>query len=123
MNCYKHADQQAVGVCRECGKATCRECCDDTGHGIACSQTCAEQLRDSYQLRTRMQQSFDIGGQPPMPASVITYAFFGLILLATGVYLSLTRPGLDFLTFAMAAAFFVMAGVTYKRYRSNCQSC
>ena len=123
MNCYKHTDRQALAVCRECGKATCQECCSDTGHGIACSQTCADQLRDSYRLRTQMQQSVGIGARPPMPASVTTYAFFGLILLITGVYLSLTRPGLDFLTFAMAAAFFVMAGVTYRSHRSACRSC
>jgi hypothetical protein len=70
-----------------------------------------------------MQQILGIGAQPPMPASVPTYTFFGLILLTTGVYLSLTRPDPDFLTFATAAAFFIMAGVTYKRYRIACTGC
>jgi ABC-type multidrug transport system permease subunit len=58
-----------------------------------------------------------------MPASVPTYFFFGLILLVTGAYLSFVRPGIDFLTLAMAAAFFVMSAVTYKRFRKSCPTC
>jgi hypothetical protein len=58
-----------------------------------------------------------------MPASVPTYFFFGLILLLTGVYLSFVRPGIDFLTLAMAAAFFVMSAVTHRRFRNSCPTC
>jgi len=58
-----------------------------------------------------------------MPASVPTYFFFGLILLLTGLYLSISRPGIDFLTLAMAAAFFVMSAVTYRRFRNSCPTC
>jgi hypothetical protein len=64
-----------------------------------------------------------IGSQPPLPSSVPTYFFFGLILLVTGTYLSFVRPGIDFLTLAMAAAFFVMSAVTYKRFRNSCPTC
>jgi hypothetical protein len=65
----------------------------------------------------------EIGSQPPLPSSVPTYFFFGLILLVTGTYLSFVRPGIDFLTLAMAAAFFVMSAVTYKRFRNSCPTC
>jgi len=58
-----------------------------------------------------------------MPASVLTYFFFGLILVMTGVYLSFSRPGVDYVTFAMAAVFFVMSGMTYKRYRDTSSTC
>jgi ABC-type multidrug transport system permease subunit len=64
-----------------------------------------------------------IGSQPPLPSSVPTYFFFGLILLVTGTYLSFVQPGIDFLTLAMAAAFFVMSAVTYKRFRNSCPTC
>ncbi|MCP4452183.1 MAG: hypothetical protein GY809_12025 [Planctomycetes bacterium] len=69
-----------------------------------------------------MRQSFGVGAKPPVPASVPTYLFFGLILLVTGIYLSISRPGIDYLTLAMAAVFFVMSGITYKRYRDTCFS-
>ena len=58
-----------------------------------------------------------------MPTSVSTYFFFGLILTVTGVYMTMTRPGIDYLTFAMAAVFFVMSLAAFKRYRAGCLTC
>ena len=123
MRCYRHIDSHAIAVCHNCGKATCPECCEDTGEGIVCNSFCADELRESNGLKQRLKQNFGIGVQLPMPTSIPTYTFFGLILLTTGIYFSLTRPGLDFLTFALAAVFFVMAGTTYRRYRTTCLSC
>jgi hypothetical protein len=51
------------------------------------------------------------------------YSIFGLILLVVGIYLSYSRPGIDYLTLSMSAVFFVMAAVTHKRYRNTCLSC
>lgn len=68
-------------------------------------------------------QTYGMGPKPPIPASVSTYFFFGLILLLVGVYLTVTRPGIDFLTLAMAAVFFVMSAGSYKRYRDGCVEC
>lgn len=58
-----------------------------------------------------------------MPASISTYLYFGLILMITGIYLSISRPGIDYLTFAMAAAFFIMSAASYKQYRDSCPAC
>lgn len=113
MRCYEHREEHAIAVCRNCGKAACADCCDDTGHGIACSSACAGKLWEANGL----------GAKPPVPASVSTYFFFGLILAVVGVYLTITRPGTDFLTFAMAAVFFVMSAGSYKRYRDGCKEC
>jgi len=123
VNCFRHPDQPAVAVCKNCGKATCSDCADDTGQGIACSSACVAEIQQHYQLEGKLKESFGIGRKPPMPATVSTYALFGLILLGVGLYLSFTRPGVDFLTFAMSAVFFVMAGASYKRHRDVCINC
>ena len=123
MNCYQHPEQAAVAVCRNCGKATCAACCDDTGNGIACCSACHEALLETDRLTERLKQSFGIGRKPPLPATIPTYALFGVILLGVGVFLTYTRPGIDFLTFSMSAVFFVMAAASYKRYRDVCISC
>jgi hypothetical protein len=123
MRCFQHRDYDAIAVCQNCGKATCADCCDDTGPAVACGADCAAEVQRSYDLKRQLMQSFGVGTRPPMPASVPTYFFFGMILLATGIYLSFTRPEVDYLTLAMAAVFFVMAGVTYKRYNDVCSSC
>jgi len=123
MQCYKHREECAIAICRCCGKAVCPDCCEDTGHGIACSAACEGELWEADRLKTRQQQSYGIGPKPPIPASVSTYFFFGLILSLTGIYLTVTRPGTDFLTIAMAAIFFVMSAGSYKRYRDGCVEC
>jgi hypothetical protein len=123
MHCYRHNDRDAVAVCCHCGKAACANCCEDTGQGIACNSDCAAELQETYRLTTRLKQSFGIGRKPPMPASVSMYLFFGLILLAVAVYLTFSRQELDYLTFAMAAVFFVMSWLSYKRFRDACLTC
>jgi len=123
MQCYRHHDRSAVAVCRRCGKAACTDCCEDTGQGIACSENCAGELEETYRLTARLKQSLGIGRALPMPASVSMYAFFGAILLAVGVYLTFSRHNFDYLSFAMAAVFFVMSWLSYKQHRNMCLTC
>lgn len=123
MRCYRHQQEEAIAVCRHCGKAACAACCDDTGQGVACSRDCAHELQQSWLLTSRLRQIHGIGFKQPMPASVLTYFFFGLILLLTSFYLFITSGRLDIMTLAMAAVFFVMALGTYKRYRDTCDNC
>lgn len=123
MHCFRHNDRQAVAICCHCGKAACADCSEDTGQGIACSAGCVAEIQASYQLKERLRQSFGVGSKPPLPSSVVMYAIFGLILLAVGLYLTYTRPGVDYLTLAMSAVFFVMSGISYKRYRDVCLTC
>jgi hypothetical protein len=123
MQCFRHQERAAIAVCCYCGKAACPDCSDDTGQGIACSKNCATEILEKYQLTTRFKQSFGIGLTPPMPTSVSMYAFFGVILLAVGTYLSFDRDDLDYLSFAMAAVFFVMSWLSYKRFKDACLTC
>ncbi len=123
MQCFRHKERAAIAVCRHCGKAACPDCSDDTGQGIACSTNCAAEILDKYRLTMRLKQSLGVGLTPPMPASVSMYAFFGVILLAMGTYLTFDRGDLDYLSFAMAAVFFVMSWLSYKRFRDACLTC
>ena len=81
------------------------------------------ELRDDDLLRSRLKQSYGIGSKPPMPASIPSYFFFGLILLITSFYLYFSRGRIDYMTLAMSAVFFVMAAGSYKRYRDVCSNC
>lgn len=123
MLCYRHDERPANAVCKNCGKATCSECSEDTGRGIVCGFSCAEELRESNLLEDRLKQQFGVGNAPPLPASVPAYAMFGGILLVVGIYLSYTRPGIEYLSLALSAAFFVMALLNHRRYRQACNNC
>lgn len=47
MNCWRHRDRIAVGVCTACGKGLCGEACarDDSVIGLHCDEACAARLR------------------------------------------------------------------------------
>jgi hypothetical protein len=38
MNCFNHADVAAVGLCKFCQKALCKECVHDLSYGLACRE-------------------------------------------------------------------------------------
>jgi len=123
LRCFEHNDRHAVGVCSNCGKAVCQQCYRNKSKKIACSETCIHELFLAEQLDIRLRQSLGVGIQPPLPASVSSYFLFGLILLVTGAYMSLQRGRFEMLTFAVAAVFFVMSGVSYRQYKNRCLSC
>lgn len=123
MQCYEHQTQPAVAVCRNCGKALCFDCCKDAGQRIACGAVCKDALLDEALIADRLKQSLGIGSDVRLPVSVVTYALFGLILLGVATYTSVSRPQIDYLTFAMAAVFIVMAGASYRNFRHTCRRC
>ncbi len=123
MHCYQHQNRAAVAVCRNCGKAVCADCCEVSGQRIACSSDCEDALQLEALVQERLKQSLGIGPGANIPVSVYSYALFGLILLAVGLYTSITRLQFDYLTFAMSAVFFVMAVLSYLRFRNSCKTC
>ncbi len=45
MNCFRHHDHEAVGVCAACGKGLCGEACaHDGAFGLHCDTSCAQRL-------------------------------------------------------------------------------
>ena len=71
MNCWRHRDRVAVGVCAACGKGLCAEDCareDEEAAGLHCDAACASRLRPRA-----------AAGDPPTPWG------WSLLLVALGV--------------------------------------
>jgi hypothetical protein len=46
MNCYRHREHAATGVCVACGKGLCAEICSHESEiGLHCDERCAERAR------------------------------------------------------------------------------
>jgi hypothetical protein len=45
MKCFRHPGNEAVGICKYCGKGMCTECSRDTGVGVVCTPQCEEEVR------------------------------------------------------------------------------
>ncbi len=48
MKCYYHPNVEAVGVCKNCGKALCHESIVEFGQFLACKESKACQYRVRY---------------------------------------------------------------------------
>ena len=47
MKCYRHREQDAVGVCASCGKGLCMQtCAHESAFGLHCDATCAKRMRE-----------------------------------------------------------------------------
>ena len=44
MNCFKHNDRVAVGICKSCGKGVCSACAIPRKNGLACEGECEERV-------------------------------------------------------------------------------
>jgi len=40
MNCFKHREKPALGVCKSCGKGLCEECLQEVPNGLSCKGEC-----------------------------------------------------------------------------------
>jgi len=54
MRCFNHAEDRAVGICKNCGKGICHACLTDLGHGLACSATCEERIQGLHQYNNKV---------------------------------------------------------------------
>lgn len=50
MKCFRHPEQDAVGTCKSCCKGICRDCTAEQPKGLACRNSCEEDVRALTQL-------------------------------------------------------------------------
>ena len=44
MKCFQHQTQEAVGICKSCGKGLCAECAYERDRGIVCGRVCLKYI-------------------------------------------------------------------------------
>ena len=50
MKCYQHKTEEAIGICKSCGKGICPVCCIDLNFAIVCSKTCEDAAIISHKI-------------------------------------------------------------------------
>ena len=116
MNCFKHQNVSAIGICKYCNKAVCSSCAIDTGEGLACSEKCIEEVKayNSMMGRAKNLYGMGVGGQR-LPVGIIMFLLFGVIMLGTGIYRYLAFTKVDYISLLMGSAFLLVALIAYKR--------
>lgn len=114
MNCYRHSNVSAVGLCKTCFKAVCPDCAVDVGNGLACKGSCEEKVLELNEQWERSAKIYGIGKHKSRIPS--TGVLIWLLLAAAmwfSTYLSYSRGETDYGTLGMAVVFSIGAGLAY----------
>lgn len=119
MNCYRHSEIVAVGICKNCFKAVCKDCCEDVGNGLACKDTCVKEVAEYNEMTSRAKHIYGISGKSLLPSANVTiFGLFALGLWGFGIYVYQKRGYIDYpeyLLFGMGVIFAIAALITYWR--------
>ena len=96
MKCFYHREAEAVGSCKACSKGLCGACAVDV-KGLACRDSCEEQVRSINQLVDRNIRV--------SPASERVLGKYSGAYLATGVFQILAGVVFGFLGQSMDGPF------------------
>ena len=61
MHCYNHSLLEAVGLCRNCFKGLCRDCCKKDESSLVCGESCAQRIKDLEEMNERALSIYGIG--------------------------------------------------------------
>jgi hypothetical protein len=98
MNCFNHP-VQAIGVCKHCQRALCKECCTDLGHGLACKDKHESEVKHYNDLIENAKRAYESAPR--------TSYFLPIFLIGMGLmfsYFGLKR-GFDDLATVMGFGF------------------
>lgn len=83
MKCWHHPAEDAVGVCRHCGRGLCPECAVELERWLACRGRCEGKVAEArYLLRTRRIRMRRVKTKPPGPPSPAARTIRWLLLAA-----------------------------------------
>lgn len=124
MKCYQHEEREPVGTCKHCHKAVCKDCAIDTGYGLACSESCVDEIKVLREMMGKNAQIYGIGSISRMPPTgVIMYGLFGVVFTAWGIYNSINRDKIDIFTLILGIGFLFIGVYTFFRVRKLNLNC
>ena len=114
MNCYRHPNISAVGICKTCFKAVCPECATDVGNGLACKGSCEEKVLELNEMWERSAKIYGVGkhtSRIPSSGVLLWLLLSAAMWVTTG--LSYYRGELDYASLVMAVVFTAGLGLAY----------
>ena len=121
MKCYTHSDIEAVGLCRVCGRALCRECVTEVSGVCCCKGRCEASVKTPEQYQAELLQ-YQAGFQDKGETFVRSVsrrmvALSAILLLVLGVALKSPHDDADALgNLLIVIAVILLARSFYLRF-------
>ena len=121
MECYQHPGHGAVGICKHCSKAVCRECVRETVGGLACCEAGAEANIRLHAITGAAVKAYGIGeGKRSPPSAVVMPALLGLGFLLFGLWdMFSAKPGIAWFMAPMGLLFLFGAWYAWRKFKSH----
>jgi hypothetical protein len=123
MECFSHAGSPAVGVCKTCGKATCRSCAKDAGLFMTCSEVCEKEAADVHEMNQRGKKLYGIGVPKRIASGVIMWFLFALLFGGFGVFQTIKKQQPEWFLLLFGAVAFCIGILAYKRTKESGLQC
>jgi hypothetical protein len=106
MKCFAHATQDAVGVCRCCGKGLCPSCAVDLDPGLACRGRCEKEVQEIFAVAREVSSGGLRGTVAKLArSSQLQYSVFLIFLGTLFLMWGLAANPQDVFTTAMGCLF------------------
>ncbi|WP_345552560.1 hypothetical protein [Microbulbifer aestuariivivens] len=84
MKCYYHRDIEAIGICKSCQKGLCEKCAVDISPGLACINSCEEEVSSLNEVLERSKSAYQKTGSA-YRRNGLSMLLAGLVFLLIGV--------------------------------------
>lgn len=117
MRCFSHEGEEAVGICKSCGRGICAACAVDLGKGLACRARCEEDVRrlieviDSSVRTNTASLEFMASGRRSAMIWAGMHAVLGTVFVGWGI----SAPGRLFPIVLMGVLFLLVGVVQFVR--------
>lgn len=125
MECFEHQGAHAVGICRGCNKAVCRECAVVFPKGMACCAECEQDVKELIEMNERGKRIYGVGRYKTnqLASGVLIWLLMSGAMVSVSGYFFFATGRVDYTTTTMAVLFLVITVITYrssKRTGINC---
>ncbi len=109
MKCYTHADIQAVGFCRICGRALCRECLAEVKGYCCCKGRCEAAVKTPEEVKAEtlahpgFRELQDMVMAFTKRTIRIAYLMPGLLLVVIGITFKLPQAVVGVVAYVLLA--------------------
>ena len=110
MNCYYSPQNQAVGICKSCGRGISFDFAADVGNGLACKDRCEDRVKTINRMIDRNSKVLSITNTQ-LRRNMIFSAVSGVLFAIFGVYMGFRDSGLPGIIFVALGVAFILRGV------------
>jgi hypothetical protein len=119
MKCFNHLSEEAVGVCKHCCKAVCRQCLISNEEDIlACSTHCQQEIMVYQKMMDRAKMAYGLS-PGRIPATIIFLLLFGLFFIVIGALVIVSGHANGVISLAFGGLFLLAAVLNWYNQKKS----